>query len=826
MLYTKLVLEGYERFKLRNTRRIEMTVVENHVLIIGTNGCGKSSLLEELSPLPANAEEFSKDGCKIIELEHEGIEYRLSSTFQPRPKHSFIRIEKGMGVELNVGGTATAQRSLVSEILYYDDDIHAVMTGTARFTDMDKDTRQYWVMRLSGMNMDYALKLYQQLRTQHRDAVGTVKYLSKQIAEVSTRLLARDEITRRESEREVLHTSILALMGLKESNALSVADATQLQALTLESVARYNKQLSQILSRMPTEGISSKQEALSKVYHFEQVIEEITLQINQRYQVLEENSAVIEALGYFRVEDQQQLTATFNTLTANVEELLAQLHDDSLLEADLADLVLVRESYHVIASELTEIFMQMEQRYTQQDHDTSVKLLAQTRDMLMVLNQKLGVLEHQVQHYKDAEIATCPKCTHQWAMGFDEHTIKGSITAIENYTVEKYGLLGQIENLESEIQRELAYFALVRRLSALKKNFSKATLLWSTIQPYWEQEDFKSIPSRLDMLMHRISIRERLEVANSELMLVTHAMDSLRNEQDGRLKEVKQQWEKIHHEIEAETERQIQLRTYVKSLRQTIDLITQSEKYEDLLATELRTNDANILEVSKALRQQFLNTTIRRVQSDLARIESELVNIKNVEKTILNLETSKQQAEEQSIGLKILIDELSPVNGLIADSLTEFIASFAQQLTNIINSVWTYHMRVIPCGNSGGNLDYKFPLEINHGNKLSGDVRKTSMSQLAMVNLAFKLVMMFYLEMDDYPLMLDEVSPNLDEQHRINITQFIKEFVESKRCSQMFMVSHDANEAGSFYPHQFCIMDRFNIVQMEDYANSAYFKMS
>ena len=70
MKITSLKLSGYRRFSLNNLTNFEITPTSNIQIVLGTNGSGKSSLLEALSPYPQAKSDFLKGGHKILEIEH------------------------------------------------------------------------------------------------------------------------------------------------------------------------------------------------------------------------------------------------------------------------------------------------------------------------------------------------------------------------------------------------------------------------------------------------------------------------------------------------------------------------------------------------------------------------------------------------------------------------------------------------------------------------------------------------------------------------------------------------------------------------------------
>jgi ABC-type sulfate/molybdate transport systems ATPase subunit len=148
---------------------------------------------------------------------------------------------------------------------------------------------------------------------------------------------------------------------------------------------------------------------------------------------------------------------------------------------------------------------------------------------------------------------------------------------------------------------------------------------------------------------------------------------------------------------------------------------------------------------------------------------------------------------------------------LIAEQLTGFITCLVGQLNSIIGTLWTYDMAVQPCGMSSGELDYRFPLQIQSAEHVAPDVAKGSKAQQQVVNFAFQLTVMLYMEMTDYPLYLDEPGEGFDEQHRTNLIGFVKQLMDANHHSQLFLVSHYAATHGSLVNSEVLVLDSNNI---------------
>lgn len=66
MKITQLVLSGYKRLLLNNTHYLKLDFESIYQLVLGTNGSGKSSVLYELSPLPAQSSHYVKGGINTL----------------------------------------------------------------------------------------------------------------------------------------------------------------------------------------------------------------------------------------------------------------------------------------------------------------------------------------------------------------------------------------------------------------------------------------------------------------------------------------------------------------------------------------------------------------------------------------------------------------------------------------------------------------------------------------------------------------------------------------------------------------------------------------
>jgi hypothetical protein len=212
-----------------------------------------------------------------------------------------------------------------------------------------------------------------------------------------------------------------------------------------------------------------------------------------------------------------------------------------------------------------------------------------------------------------------------------------------------------------------------------------------------------------------------------------------------------------------------------------------------------------------SLKNSIINENISQMNSTLGHIENKLNEKITMENLIKDLTSDVDNLTEDYGHFKLLMEELSPVNGLIAEQLYGNIQCIVSQMNEIISQIWTYDLEILPCGLESNDLDYKFPLQVRSANNIADDIADGSTAQIEVVNFAFILVVMLYLDMSNYPLYADELGHSFDEQHRANVMNYVKLLIETKRHSQLFMISHYASSYGAMNQAEVCVLDSSNI---------------
>lgn len=817
-------LEGYKRLLLRNIKVFEITPDSIHQIIIGTNGSGKSSILKELSPLPAFSGDYVKGGSKTITLSHRGKLYTLSSTFNlASGKHSFV--VEGLG-EQNPGGTGAVQKELVYQHFALDEATFNILTGKVKFSTMPPIKRRELLIAMSECNLDYAMELWGTLKGRARDQQGVVKHLTGRIAVETDKLPAPERLAEMRSSVNQLKRELTLLMESKEPISQTEGNVRELIARKLSMVEQ--SALTALRTVMHSDALpaGATVESLADV---QLLIDAKAQELAASRAVLDHNNneyesvrEIVEALAATNASGIDELHAKIKSLHSERALVVQGIRQFPTLSSD-PDLVDARIS--AIYNDLVEILATLpanaNRKYTREQRDRVRGQYDAIRLTREKLQRDIGRYEHRLEHIAKARQENCPKCGFIWTPGLQENEERDIHAAMSIAT-------DNLKKLDDRIATMEVYFEELQRFTDGYRRFQRLVESNPTLHVLWdyclEADRIMDAPANLmsvvDVYREDVSMHVLLKGYDRQIELYDEAIAKAGQAAgDGHYAEhITRLTVTIEHSTAAVIKQTAELQALKRFYSEVSTILGSSERTQ-ALAVDLQ---AHVDLLTRILRRDGIVDVIDSHQSSLAQQESTLTTATTLEDIIADLSKSRGEAILDHDAFKRLVDELSPVDGLIADQLKGFIQCFVEQLNDIIAQVWTYDMVVQPCGMDSGELDYKFPVLI--GDDPSPDVSETSTGQVEMFDFAFKLVVMLYMGFDDYPLYMDELGPHLDEQHRINIMHFVRTLVETKKCSQMWLISHYASMHGIFPTAEICVMDDRNITLPHVYNKHVVFQ--
>lgn len=812
MEITGLRLIGYKRLILRNIHYFEIKPQNIYQLLIGTNGSGKTSVVKELSPLPAFSGDYIKGGSKLIELKDSGNFYECLSDFTSGNHHSF----KKNGEELNPGGTFTVQKELVEQHFRFNGELHALLTDDERFTAMSPQRRREWIIKLSGGDLSYAMRIYNTLKGKARDMVGVVKHLNARLTHETSKLPTQDKLLEYSTVSESLKTELTIMMEAKDPSTL---DSEEI----ISGRIHQNLQMIEELSIAILEANCYRPPLIADTYlsslmDLDSVISDKRSELSTTDQMRtyyltehEKISEIVEALEKSNAEGLEDLRNRIESLKREREALNSTLKTFPLQKGSQSLLAATKAIEHDLIEIMSSMPSNSDGQFTREKRDRHHQNFETQRINKERIQIELGKLHERMDHIQNAKEENCPKCGYVWAPG-----VQMNETRLVKDTVDK--LAEALTRTETSLEESRVYLNDIQAYMEHRRRFTRTVDSNPSLKALWDYvldgnalnnapknilqylavwiEDLM-VGIRIEGLDNDISTFEAAYLKASELGDDGHHHDHIRE---------------LHTNIEDATVKRQLLMKQIKDLseyRKTLsEVITNSN--EIFRRQTMIQND--LLMISKTVRNDMLNKCISDHLSTLSHYEQQLITAKAIRDVVDDLQKSYEDAVKDAEVYKVLTDELSPTDGLIADQLRGSIDCLVEQMNGIIDQIWTYDLKILPCGADGEELDYKFPVSIERSDPPIADVSKTSSSQIDIVNFAFKLVVMLYLELEDYPLYLDELAPSLDEQHRVNIMNFVRQLVDNKKCSQLYMISHYATAHGSFMNADVCIMDDRNLI--------------
>lgn len=833
MKIIKIRLTGFKRFILNEIHNFEMTMTQAVQIILGTNGSGKSSLLDQLTPLPGIAADFQKTGGKEIWIESKGSMMILSSVFQPSQKHSFIKD----GVELNDGGTITIQRELVKQHFGITPEVHSLVMGYESFHAMSPNRRKDWFVKLCDTDYSYAIKVYGRVREKLRDVQGAAKMAKRRLVSEVEKQLKGEEEQILLDDVKLLHKRLDELMALRpvkeqDVDVLSMRQSNLDLSLTKQLKARQdiNTALADN-SGLTDAGIA---EVLRKLQHQTAVTNSILASTSSDYDANQKRIAVL-------IKADQQTTQSIQNDLDNLDRQILKLRKD------LSDEFSIDESVHPqhmlsaldaceaqlidIASNILE---NQDRRFSRTRLEEAKERLAHLNRVKANLAERMAEYATKIQHmenHKNNPDIACPNCQHQFSLKYDPVLHRNLHAQLQDSSTKlEKEVLPEIAQLEKYFEECSTYAAYFRQFANLKA----ANFALTGYFNYYESKDYLYHNANgmiVDLSKIRRDIQQRIDLLALAEAFTEKAklLESLKTLGGGDLRTLQELAESQRQKISDATNRLEWLNARRRHYLELSRLLNRREQIVRDVKQVLKEKD----EVAKlhmhAIRTDLMHALIKNVQSILGSKEYILQQSRLQKSVVQNLETQIAELALQEEALQALVQTLSPTDGLIAEGLLGFINEFVGKMNSLIEKVWNYPMVIVPCAvdeNAGVDLDYRFPLQLQQNADPVPDVSRGSRGQIEICDLAFKLTAMAYLGLTDGPLILDEMGSALDHEHKSSLIFLIKNLIEHETFTQVCLVSHDYSQYTSLSNAEMCVLCDRNIMLPPKSAYNQHVKMT
>jgi len=782
MKIVKLILNNYKRVFLNNITHIEYTPKDTTQIILGQNGSGKSSLLEQLTPLAANVKkDFNDDGYKEITIEHNNQLYVLKNG--RTTKHSFLLD----GEELNNGGTVSVQNTLVEYHFGITPHIQQVLLGKTMFTTMSPTERKRWITEISTLDYSYAITVYNSLKQRHRDIVGGIKLLQNNIVRVEQGSLPSELIDSLASDKTHIANTIDHLLTL-------ISQSTTTDDLDTR-ITRIGSMVNSISLRKNTVATKSIDELTTLVNTYKGERNTLTTLTTKIYHELSDIEQSIT------VEDKELLTTKITELDNKINVIVT-----SNIFKDINNVELLSEyldnNYGEIVGLLSTLTEHMNLDVSKQRTDelqsaiiTNEVELGRLDKHVHKLEERLEHLEH---HLKASKEITCPKCTHHWTPSYTDDEYTGYQKELSVYNNKRIAIRKVITNITTELGNvESVLYIVTTFVKYLSRdNDSKILLNYIKCHNDYLVNGYSSLFSLFEVVCNEVNrlnmitplLKERSAVADKLKEVVTKS-----KLEEGFINETKA---KLNASVLVNRSRITELDNSIRELESSISVKNKYNTNLNTLATELKGVYSTKQLVIETKRNTLLKIAIKELRLTLLDIDEKLTSHIEYETKLRTYQLELDELNTRERLLKITLKELSPSEGLIAKSISSFLNYFISDMNSIIASIWGYDMEILGCDLADNDLDYKFKVLVNN-DEIIEDISKTSSSMQEIINLVFKVTFAKYKGFIGYPLILDEFGRTFDSNHRITAYEALDRSIAND-FSQVFMVSHFESMYGRF----------------------------
>lgn len=817
MKIISLELHGYKRIKLSGISTFKIRPTQDIQLILGTNGSGKSSILDELTPLPSNPHDYLKEGYSLKTITHNGHIYTLKSSFSPKTFHSFI---KDGGDEMNQGGTVTVQKDLVRQEFGITTDIHELLMGRERFTEMSPGYRRQWLTNLSNTNYEYAIEVYSKLKERLRDVSGALKLSSTRLVTETAKLLSDDDQQRLKEDVERTHEYVQHLMEYRkpvEHNPDNLHKLfLQLEQEIVSKCKRYTEKILSLSALDDSYSYEQISDSISQLVGEENYFKHVLADLYSQFESIKESIVLLEKTGNQGTEElRRKIDALFQEQTGLMIKKVrfTNVHKDPL-EAIRA--------IETIGEALGSIFVQIpsnsDKRFSKISLQESTEKLFSQRQTKEQIKNKINILSSKKQNqeaHKHVGEAECPKCKHRWFKGFDQLVYDSILVELDTLNEEFNLIEKQIKETETFIEEIHSYFSLYRQYLNYASN-------WPTLKDYWDYVEESNLLltnpgnliSDLELFKVNLLIDKSYHILEAEIDKLKDLITISQQVGNLDLEKLTKQREEKEEQIYSANLKLSDISKNIRELtsyKRTLEEVKALQEEIEKLKRTFEETQKDSIETS---RRTHLNNTIRIIQASLLRKEEQLVELRTQHAVVQELKSSIQSLQDDEICLKTLVREMSPTEGLIAEGLFGFIKLFVSQLNSFIKRIWTYQLEILPCEltqDGKVDLDYKFPMRIDGMTDNVSDISKGSTGMKEIINLAFKIRSMKYLGLSESPLCLDEFGAAMDSAHRTSSIEMMKHIADEEPFTQLFIVNHYDSIYGALTNAEICVLCSSNI---------------
>ena len=436
-----------------------------------------------------------------------------------------------------------------------------------------------------------------------------------------------------------------------------------------------------------------------------------------------------------------------------------------------------------------------DRQYTKEAYEKLLSIKQQALETLTELISKERTLTKELDTLKTTDdTVSCPNCNHTWSLKDLPQAIEHTHKHLSEVLRQKLQVQETIKSTDKTIEDFTNYFNLYRQYSNARNSTH------TQLRSFWEHIDQDRLvftqPTKIitlvSQLNHELISLDEVNKINRELDQITKNVTVLSNIKDNNIESVQNAISELEMIVDDLQSYKEYLNTTLKNIESIEVFYQQLEHLQNTLQSSITNlHSANLSFTTNAL-LDAITVDLSKSKVILVETQNQLNQYNNIQYTI-NKHTKVIEDIQSNIKvLTIILDELSPKNGLIAKSVSSFLNVIISNVNTTLSNIWEYKMVLKPINVENEALNYKFKVEVE--DKLTiADIDGISRGMKEAVNWAFKIVLYKLLGLEGTPFFADELASNLDKTHTDKLMNLMHQLSLSDKYSQIFLITHKEN---------------------------------
>lgn len=831
MQLVSMITTGYRRFGLAGHETMTWTPMAPEQVILGSNGCGKSSLVSEIYNIVPSGKDYvtggGKEGVYLI-----GSRLIKATSMYPNKAghHSFMISDDGeTWTEHNESGLQTDQVMLVKQHTGLDQDLIDLMVGEKehRLSSMDPTTRRKWMMRICGTDFDFVNRLHVQMKKKHRDLKGTVSVLSDALGDALKDMMAiSDDVANQASELmslEALSGGVgqkLEVMGAARSSSDILRQKMQALVSKIEATAGSLPEILKYRRRAFHYLPVSKLEALH------QTVADEASQMTGRAKALQDRLAdvqtAIDTIGRDNLKEPSNVISRIDMIQAEMAEFYE--HERPAEDVTYEEIAAMYRSAELAIQRLQPILTEMptvsDMKALKERHAAALI----NKEALSIesneLDNNIKKLQARLDHFHHVDDVDCPKCSTRFKPGMD-----AELAAKFEQRIGIWQARAEAVDLAMSVTYQVLeeYDTLV----TVARQYREVVNQHQEIDDFWKSIDDRrlfykaplSVMGELGAYHRKLSGFARYSKLRSELEKQNNIRASLEGD-TGHLLDLA---ERLENELFDMKDQSAQQQAELTCIREDILIYQNALRTTDSFNTLVGEWVELARELHKASAFEYLSTVRQQANVRIGILHGLQAKHNALTARIDTLNIQIEDAKEKFEVYKLLDKATSPTEGVVADVVKDFMELFLELMNSRIAKVWSYDLVIAEVPDKGQSFTCQFPMYVAGAVEPVDDFKFGSTGQVSMIDFVFKVVVFHLSGLTDMPLLADEFGKDFDDEHREQLVNYIRDMIEEKEFSQLFMISHYSSVYSAFESAEFVVIDPRNISVPAEHNTSVTF---